>query len=151
MKRFFMTACCILLCAAMLSGTVAVYAEQSDDDYILVTPDYIENVLKEQLRKELLGEGQLGQYHDAELTNGQIIALGEDCEIICRSTGVSAITTATGEGNGLADLSDGTEIFSGTSLTPGKMYFGGQNGSGKYILITGEKATLTLKGNYEII
>lgn len=146
-----------LLCitaSAKESDTPETVASDSDP---LVSLSYVNEVLKPQIIAEVLekvGSGEIttagSVYNDINLEGGKMLMLGTDCEFIYRGGGAVIITTSPEEGDGVADMSDGQEFFSGKSLQFGHVYYASESDAVKYILITGERAYFTIRGNYEI-
>ncbi len=129
-----------------------------DPDSAPVTMGFLFSYL-EQYKKEILAEigangGSVGNnsgYSDVTLNLGQTIILSADSEVIFRAGGAVAITSAHTDGEGVVDLSDNSEIFSGEALKAGHIYIPGSSEAKKAILVTGQSAYFTLKGTYEIV
>ena len=159
-KIFFVVACVLLLTvtsAFVISGAAENGgAETSVPDNTLITYGYLQQ-FREELKQEILNELAQGGgvtvdsvYKDISLTAGQTIILSPDSEIIYRGGGAVAITSSNGEGEGLTDMSVGRELFSGASLEFGHIYFASASDSKKAVLVTGEKAYFTVRGDYDI-
>lgn len=128
-----------------------------DPDSAPVTMGFLFNYL-EQYKKEILaeigangGNGSNSGYSDVTLNAGQTIILSADSEVIFRGGNAIAITSAFEKGEGLVDLSDHSEIFSGEALKAGHIYTPGSSDAKKAIIVTGQSAYFTLKGTYEIV
>lgn len=126
------------------------------DDFV-ITAGQLEE-LKEQLKKEILaelgdisGDVEGNGYYDVTLKEGQMIILSPDSEVIFRGGNAVAITSACTQGEGIKDLSENCEIFSGEALKGGHIYLPGESFAKKAILITGSSAYFTLRGSYEIV
>lgn len=122
-----------------------------------VSRDFLFNQLEE-FKKQLLaeiGEGGVSTggsgYHDVTLTEGQMILLGADCEVIFRGGSASAITSSCNQGDGITDVSAETELFSGEALEFSHIYYPSGSDAKKAILVTSSNAYFTLKGTYDIV
>ena len=155
-KRMLAIACAAtLLLAATL--TIASAEQEKPDKNALVTYGYIEK-LKSELKQELLAElsgseaGTVagGLYADIDLTEGQTLTLAPESEIIYRGGGAVVITSSQEAGDGIMDMSTGTECFSGGALTYGHVYYASESTAKKCILAVGQKAYFTVRGSYEI-
>ena len=163
-KIFFVVACILLL---TVTGAFAIngaaekseraLSEDSIPDSTLITYGYLEQ-FREELKQEILNEiaangGSVtveSIYKDISLTSGQTIILSPETEIIYRGGGAVAITSSNGESQGLTDMSVGKELFSGGALEYGHIYFASASDSKKAILVTGDKAYFTVRGDYDI-
>lgn len=131
--------------------------ENTIPDNAFITYGYLQSIL-EDLRLELLEEltGQGGSitiesnYKEVSLKKGDVLVLSTDCEAIFRGGNAAVITSTCSQGEGLTDLSMGTECFSGDLLSFGHIYYKTTGDSRAYILVTGDKAAFTLRGTYEI-
>ena len=163
-KIFFVVACVLLLTvtgAFAISGAAEkserALPEDLDPDSTLITYGYLEQ-FREELKQEILNEiaangGSVtveSIYKDISLTSGQTIILSPETEIIYRGGGAVAITSSNGESQGLTDTSVGSELFSGGALEYGHIYFASASDSKKAILVTGDKAYFTVRGDYDI-
>ena len=144
-----------VMCALPLR--VSADGETSIPDNAVVTYGYLQSVLEDlrlQLLEELAGQGGSitieSEYKEVSLKKGDILVLSTDCEAIFRGGSAAVITSTCKEGEGLTDLSMGTECFSGDLLAFGHIYYKTRGDSRAYILITGDKAAFTLRGTYEI-
>lgn len=141
---------------ASASESSVAAVDNYDVDNAPVSRDFLFKQLEE-FKKQLLDEiGQGGfsggsAYHDLTLTEGQMILLGADCEIIFRGGSASAITSSCKEGDGITDISAEAELFSGEALKFGHIYYPSGSDAKKAILITSSNAHFTLKGNYDIV
>lgn len=156
-----------LLIIALVVAAMPVYALISSaegngsssgipDEDPVVTQSYLE-VFKEELRQEIIdsltasgGITVTTTYEDVSFTEGQLIILSPNAEIIYRGGGAVAITSSNGENEGITDMAEGRELFSGEALEYGHIYFASETESRKAILITGGKAYFTVRGDYEI-
>lgn len=149
----------LLVCGACLLPfrASADSKNESIPDDAVITYGYLQSILEE-LRLELLEElasagGTVtieSAYKDMTLQKGDVLVLSTDCEAIFRGGNAAVITSTCHEGEGLTDLSVGTECFSGDLLQFGHIYYKTNGESRAYILITGDKASFTLRGTYEI-
>ena len=131
--------------------------EDSIPEDALITYGYLQSILEDlrlQLLEELAGQGGSivieSEYKEVSLKKGDVLVLSTDCEAIFRGGDAAVITSSCTEGEGLTDLSMGTERFSGDLLEFGHIYYKTHGDSRAYILIVGDKAVFTLKGTYEI-
>ena len=164
-KIFFVAVCVLLLTvtgAFAISGaaekSVSAASENSIPDNTLITYGYLQQ-FKEELKQEILNElAQSGNgsitvesaYKEIALTEGQTLVLSAETEIIYRGGGAVAITSSNGESQGLTDMSLCKELFSGEALEYGHIYFASGSDSKKAVLVTGEKAYFTVRGDYDI-
>ncbi len=163
-KIFFVAACILLLTvtgAFAISGAAEknerALSENLIPDDTLITYGYLKQ-FKEELKQEILNEiaangGSVtveSTYKDISLTSGQTLILSPETEVIYRGGGAVAVTSSNGEAQGLTDMSVGKELFSGVSLEYGHIYFASTSDSKKAILVTGDKAYFTVRGDYDI-
>lgn len=147
--------CLVSMPVALVSSSAEGDASIPDDTP--VSYGYLLGEFKEQLKKELIDElAQEGGitidtlYQDISASEGQLILLSADCEVIYRGGGAVAISSSDNENEGITDMSKGTELFSGEPLEYGHIYYSSESESKKAILVTGSKAYFTIRGNYEI-
>lgn len=156
-----------LLVVAMVMSLISVGAmytsaenanepESSIPDDTLITYGYLK-AFKEQIKQEVIAElmadGGISietPYNDISATEGQLILLYPESEVIYRGGGAVAVTSSDNEGEGITDMSNGVEIFSGQSLEYGHIYYSSATDSKKAILVTGATAYFTVRGDYEI-
>ncbi len=157
-------ALCFTLAALQISAEESAPAEEAPlqeadiPDDTLVTYGYLKQ-LREELKKEILAElasqGEIeigtGAYREVTAQKGQIIVLSKECEIIYRGGNAVAITASDGENCGITDMSAGKELFSGDSLEYGHIYFASASDSEKAVLVIGEMAYFTVRGDYELV
>ncbi|MBR5285855.1 MAG: hypothetical protein IKU30_03060 [Clostridia bacterium] len=164
-KIFFVVACVLLLTvtgAFAISGAAEkserALSEDSIPEGTLITYGYLEQ-FREELKQEILNEiaangGSVtveSIYKDISLTSGQTLILSPETEIIYRGGGAVAITSSNDVAQGLTDMSASKEIFSGKALEYGHIYFASASDSKKAILVTGDKAYFTVRGDYDIV
>lgn len=173
MKKTTRKRLCVLLVLTLLlaalsltaSGANPASATSEPGDDALVTYGYLQNQL-EKLRQELLdavgdstgafaqtpadGSIQNGGYRDVTLTRGSVLTLGYDAEVIFRGGSAVMITASDKAGEGITDLSSGMEFFSGAPLHFAHLYYKTNPEGCAYLLVTGEKASFTLKGTYAL-
>lgn len=90
-----------------------------------------------------------GSYVVIELTRGQTVtAKTESIEIIVRP-GTAASAVSPFNDQGIADLTDGTELTNGTKLPINHILLVPRN-DGRGIVITSSKAYIMVRGDYEI-
>lgn len=160
--KIFFVACCVLLLTVTGAFAISGAAKKSDvesniPDDTLITYGYLMQ-FKEELKQEILNEmaangGNVvieSVYKDISLTSGQTLILSPETEIIYRGGGAVAITSSNEENQGLTDMSVSKEIFSGAPLEYGHIYFASASDSKKAILVTGDKAYFTVRGDYDI-
>ncbi|MBR6563064.1 MAG: hypothetical protein IKK70_03920 [Clostridia bacterium] len=121
-----------------------------------VTYGYLEK-FREELRQEIIdeltAEGGITiatTYEDVSFNEGDVIILSPNAEVIYRGGNAVAITSSNDENEGITDMSEGKEIFSGEPLEYGHIYYASESESRKAILVTGGKAYFTIRGDYEI-
>ncbi len=163
-KIFFVVACVLLLTVtgafaisgAAENGETAVSENSIPDNVIITYGSWLQ--LREELKQEILNEiasngGGItveSTYKDISLASGQTLILSPETEIIYRGGGAVAITSSNEEAQGLTDMSVGKELFSGEALEYGHIYFASASDSKKAILVTGDKAYFTVRGDYNI-
>lgn len=145
--------------AEAANGEVKTATESNSDalipDETLVTYGMLLK-FKEDLRQEIVAElletgvSVQNTYNDISVNQGELLILSPDSEIIYRGGGAIAITSSEGQTEGITDMSANTEIFSGMPLEYGHIYHASSSESTKAILITGNKAYFTVRGDYEI-
>ena len=125
-------------------------------DDTLISYGYLKQ-FKEELRQEIIEElmqnGGItvtSTYNDVSLTEGQLILLSPESEVIYRGGGAVAITSSNATNEGISDMSEGRELFSGEPLEYGHIYYASASESRKAILVTGGSAYFTIRGDYEI-
>lgn len=164
-KKITVSLLIVLTAFAVVFSAFAVNAPAEDSskagesipDSTLIDYGYLK-VFKEELKKEILDEiaqngglsGGSG-YTDVSLTEGQMVILSPNCEIIFRGGSAVAVTSSCFDGEGITDVSVNTELFSGMPLEFGHIYYPSGSSAKKAILITGQTAHFTLKGSYEIV
>lgn len=155
----------LLVLAVLLVAVVPFYAvntfaknesSATIDPDTLITYGYLQQ-FKEELKQEIIDELTANggitvttAYEDISLKKGQIIILSADSEIIYRGGGAAAVTSSNDSGEGITDMSENTELFSGESLEYGHIYFASEGSSRRAILVTGDTAYFTVRGYYEI-
>ncbi len=139
-----------------LSLNAFAEGETSEEDYYLISASDLAT-LREDIRKEVLAEFQekLDEalntgYKEVQANQGQVVILAQDSEIICREGTAVAITSSNTEGEGLLDISIAKELFSGQRLEHSHIYSVSERESVVAVLVIGEKASFTIRGNYEI-
>lgn len=158
MKKIILTLLSLSLVITLAFSAVTAFAaegEESEEEYILVPKSYLDS-LREEIKKEVLGEFQdeldaavQTGYKEVVAVQGQVIILAHDSELIYRGGGAVAITSSNNEGDGLYDGSIKKELFSGQKLEYYHIY-SSKTDSVKAVLVTGEQALFTIRGNYEI-
>lgn len=135
----------------------------------LITLSYLQNVAMPQLESSLLSKltaGSVsqpsnnnaaaaqtqtsgGSYSVLELTRGQTVTSKNDSiEIIIRPGTVASAVSPFAD-QGLADLTDGTELLNGKNLPINHILLVPRN-DGRGIMITSSKAYIMVRGDYEI-
>lgn len=160
MKKFIIPLMIVALC--IVSMPIALVSSSAEGDVSIpddtpVSYGYLLGEFKEQLKQEIISElakdGGItldSLYQDVSASEGQLILLSADCEVIYRGGGAVAISSSDNNNEGITDMSKGTELFSGEPLEYGHIYYSSESESKKAILITGSKAYFTIRGNYEI-
>lgn len=162
MKKFIIPLVIVAICLslfpvyAMNSHAEGGSEEETIPDNTLVDYGYLK-VFKEQLRKEIIEELTASggitlntEYEEVSLTEGQLLILSADSEIIYRGGGAIVISSSCNENDGITDMSNGAELFSGEPLEYGHVYYSSASESKKAVLITGKKAFFTVRGAYEV-
>lgn len=153
----------IVFCAVALTGSaenansdVTIASENSIPENTLITYGYLQQFreeLKKEIVEDLLANGGINietSYNDISLKEGQILILSPECEVIYRGGGAIAITSSNLEDEGIIDMSLSKELFSGVSLEYGHIYYAGASSSKKAILVVGDTAYFTVRGDYDI-
>ena len=151
----------LVLATMFLLPTGAENEAKDDGEFSIpadtpVTYGYLEK-FKEELRKEIIdeltaGEGVKisGDYEDVTFDKGQIIIPASGTEIIYRGGGAEAVTSSKRALDGITDSSVNKELFSGDALEFGHIYYPSDSDAKKAIVITGEHAHFTIRGEYEV-
>lgn len=160
MKKFIVPLMIVAICIVSMPFAMVSSSAEGDvsiPDDTPVSYGYLLGEFKEQLKQELLAElAQDGGitlnslYQDVSATEGQLILLSADCEVIYRGGGAVAVSSSDKANEGITDMSEQTELFSGEALEYGHIYYSSESESKKAILITGSKAYFTIRGSYEI-
>lgn len=163
-KIIFPLILALLLLVLMPIAATSIMAEGGEDsadtqsipEDTPVTYGYLQR-FKEELRQEivdeLLSDGGItvtATYNDISANEGQIILLSPESEVIYRGGGAVAVTSSNAENEGITDMSEGRELFSGEPLEYGHVYYASSSESRKAILVTGGTAYFTVRGEYEI-
>ncbi len=156
-----------------LAMTVAAAYDSSSDP--LITLSYLRDVFKSELMTEI--DEKLADYssnnYDApeetgvetesqstsdnavsqnyeviELTNGDALYAVSACEIILRSG--SAVCTAPDANQGIADMTDASEIYNGYSLGKNHLCLI-PRGDGRGVVATSESVYIMVRGDYTIV
>ena len=142
--------------SALISAAEANETSSAIPDDTAITYGYLK-IFKEQLRQEIIAELTASggitvttDYEDISFSEGQMIILSPNAELIYRGGGAVAITSSNAQNEGLTDMSIGRELFSGESLEYGHIYYASESSSRKAVLITGGTAYFTVRGDYEI-
>ncbi len=131
-------------------------SDTSIPDDAVVTYGYLKQ-LKDQLKQEIIDElmknGGIevdAAYNDFSAQKGTMLILGDNCEVIYRGGGAMVISASPNAGDGIFDMSENTQLFSGESLKYGHIYYPADSDAKKCILVTGDKAFFTVRGDYEL-
>ena len=141
---------------ATASSAESARSEMNIPDDTLINYGYLQKFreeLKQELIEELTAQGGITvatEYKDVSFKEGQMILLAPDAEIIYRGGGAVVITSSGEENEGITDMAEGRELFSGEALEYGHIYYASESESRKAILVTGAKAYFTVRGDYEI-
>ena len=87
-------------------------------------------------------------YEVIELTNGEALYAVNACEIILRSG--SAVCTAPDAKQGIADMTDASEIYNGYSLTKNHLCLI-PRGDGRGVVATSDSVYIMVRGDYTIV
>ena len=146
----------LVISGAAENGEAVAASEGSIPENTLITYGYLEQ-FKEELKQEILDElmqsGGISvesDYKDISLKQGQTLILSTETEVIYRGGGAIAVTSSGEELQGVSDMSTGKELFSGMPLEYGHIYFASASDSKKAILVIGENAYFTVRGDYDI-
>lgn len=159
-KKTFITLICVMILSILLFASLSLYASASGSDP-LISLSYLTEIFAPQLKREIAEEtdaaisaalaalaADTSSYQTLTLDEGKRIYLSFDCEMIFR-TGEAHFVSADPD-TGLADLTTGCVIGSGSPLEAGHIYIIQQESDCAYILVTGEKACVMLRGENEI-
>lgn len=158
-----LTALMLALCVitSVIFGASAG-AEESGEGTVVIPPDtpvtygYLETFrekLKQEILSELISNGTIevsSPTEDISIPRGGMILLGANCELIYRGGGAAAVTSSLLPGDGISDMSEGIELFSGEALKYGHVYFASESVAEKAIIVTGGTAYFTVRGSYEL-
>lgn len=160
MKKFIIPLMIVAICFVSMPISLVSSSAEGDasiPDDTPVSYGYLLGEFKEQLKQELIAElaneGGITLntlYQDVSAEEGQLILLSPNSEIIYRGGGAVAISSSGDEKEGITDMSEGTELFSGEPLEYGHIYYSSESESKKAVLVTGTKAYFTVRGDYEI-
>ncbi len=152
---------CIILTAALLLAVLSLYVSASGSDP-LVSLSYLTEIFAPQLKNEIASQTNVAisqaleglayegtpSYTAHLLTSGQRIAMSYDSEMVFR--GGTAHFVSPNAQAGLCDLTTGKLLSSGDMLETGHIYSPQSDCDGAYILVTGQKASVLLRGKNEI-
>ncbi len=136
-------------CTAAAVGIVAAQDHSSSDP--LISKSYLDQVFYKQITdyvdsKTAAASGS--EYQIITLTKGQTIAATGSLEIILRP-GSSAIVVSPVAENGIANLTNSTELYNGYEV-PINAYCLIPRGDGRGITCTSDTAYVMVRGGYEI-
>ncbi len=136
-----------LVCAALavLTVSVGIFAASESSSVTVVSLDYVENVLKPWVEQKVSEAG--GEYVVVYLTKGQKILPTASAELVLRSGSATALAPDTTQG--LSDLTSGSEIYKGSSVTINHQLLV-PRADGRGIVITSNEAYVMVRGGYEI-
>lgn len=136
-----------LVCAALavLTVSVGIIAASESSPVTVVSLDYVENVLKPWVEQQVDQVG--GEYVVVYLTKGQKVLPTGSAELVLRSGSASAL--APDDTQGLSDLTSGSEIYKGSSVTINHQLLV-PRADGRGIVITSSEAYVMVRGGYEI-
>lgn len=160
-KKTFITIICVMMSSILLFASLSLYASASGSDP-LISLSYLTEIFAPQLKREIAAETEAAissalaalaaadtsSYDTLTLDEGKRIYLSLDSEMIFRA-GDAHFVSADPD-IGLADLTTGCVIGSGSPLEAGHIYIIQQESDCAYILVTGEKASIMLRGENEI-
>ena len=140
----------ILLVAAIvlaMSLGVIVFAASTDgidNSQILVSKEYFDNELSK-LKKQISSSGN--EYIVLEqLPNGTVVIGGASCEMILRSGAAKAYIPTTA-GGGLSDLTAGSNISNGKTITANHLLLFPRD-DGRALQVTKDGTYIMVKGDY---
>lgn len=159
MKKFHRIITGVLIVALLC--VIAVFAEgdsYSSADDPPVTYSYVTQILKAQIKQEILSEledsdlssggGSMSAYEVVYATQGQQIIAGDACEIILRAGSAKAVSSFAEQG--LSDVTSGGELLNGNSLAINH-YVLIPRGDGRGVEVTTNSAYFMIRGEYTIV
>ena len=173
-KKIIIIASIAALVAGLAMTVAAAYDSSSDP---LITLSYLRDVFKSELMTEI--DEKLAEYSQnnvsdnvsddtseeteqevtsntaasqsyevIELTNGDAVYAVSACEIILRSG--SAVCTAPDANQGIADMTDASEIYNGYSLSKNHLCLI-PRGDGRGVVAASESVYIMVRGDYTIV
>lgn len=140
----------LVLAVGVTAYAASNYGTSSDP---LITLSYLTDTLTpnllSQLRTDLdaavdevqASSGSLQTYSVVTLSRGQTLSGSAGCEILLRSGSATCIS-------GLADITDGTSLSGGSSLSANHLYMASADGSG--CTASADSTLLLVRGSYTI-
>ena len=137
--------CVICAALAALAVSAGIFAASETSSVTVVSLDYIANVLKPWVNQKVAAAD--GQYVIVYLTKGQKLLPTASAELVLRSGSATALAPDTTQG--LSDLTSGSEIYKGSSVTKNHQLLV-PRADGRGIVITSNEAYVMVRGDYEI-
>lgn len=149
-----------ILAGIILSVTALVSVSAYSEDDPLITLSYLEQVIlpKFQAAADTAGTESVtvadtaagtGTYTLVELSQGQTITADSICEFIARP-GSYVTVISPHESQGIADMTNGTELYNGTQVPMNAYCIIPRGGDGRGIVVTSQKAFIMIRGDYTI-
>lgn len=161
--------------AVTAASAVTVWAASYDStEDPLVTLSYLTNIFQpkiersittteEELRQEiaalkaLIGTDDSGStaaaqadsYEVLYLLKGEQILAESQCELILRSGSAQIVSPFADQG--IADLTEGTELYTGTALQKNHLLLVPRGGDGRGTVVTSDAAYIMVRGEYSIV
>ena len=144
MKKKNLTVLLSILVGVILSVTALVSVSAYSNDDPLITLSYLEQVVMPKMQAS-----SSGSYTLIELNKGQTITANSICEFIARPG--SYITVVSPHASqGIADVTNGTELFNGTQVPMNAYCIIPRGGDGRGFTVTSQKAYVMIRGDYKI-
>lgn len=138
----------ILVIVALLMGIavgVGVYGATQDDSTVLVSLDYVENVLKPWVKEQTNGSDST--FTVVYLTKGQRLMAEGSMELVVRSGSANAISPVANQG--LSDMTAGAEILNGKKSPVNHLVLI-PRGDGRGIIVTSSECYVMVRGPYTV-
>ncbi len=138
----------ILVAVALLMGIAVgfgVHGATQDDSTVLVSLDYIENVLKPWVKEQTNGSDSA--FEVVYLTKGQRLYSEGSMELLVRSGAANAVAPTANQG--LSDMTVGGEILNGKKVPINHLVLV-PRGDGRGIIITSSESYVMVRGPYSV-
>lgn len=138
----------MLVAVALLMGIAVgfgVHGATQDDSTVLVSLDYVENVLKPWVKEQTNGSDST--FEVVYLTKGQRLYADGSTELLVRSGSANAVAPTANQG--LSDMTAGTEILNGKKVPVNHLVLV-PRGDGRGIIITSSESYVMVRGPYSV-